>query len=144
MAQGEACYYSLGLPVPHLVAEAIDKDIFYFELFCDGVFTASKLFFIASSSFYLRTCGLRYRKLKTFYFILFKGLMLWLFYFLTKSSIWLTSVFVVAVNKDINTKCSVSLLAQNLIFKVIQIDVTHIFKRNIPNVYYMPGTALII
>lgn len=51
MAQGEACYYSLGLPVPHLVAEAIDKDIFYFELFCDGVFTASKLFLLLLQAF---------------------------------------------------------------------------------------------
>lgn len=65
-----------------------------------------------------------------------------IFFFCDKEQYLVNLVFVVAVNKDINTKCSVESPAQNLKFKVIQIDVTHIFKRYIPNVYCMPGTAL--
>lgn len=51
MAEGEARLYSLGLPVPHVVVEDIDKDTFDFESFCEGVFTASKLFLFLLQAF---------------------------------------------------------------------------------------------
>jgi hypothetical protein len=63
--------------VPHpVIEEANDKCSFDFCHFVMAFLHQQSFVSTSSSSLSLRTCGLKYKKLKTFYFTLFKGLML--------------------------------------------------------------------